>query len=150
MHLGDQRTGGVDHWQLTLGRQLLDTLGDSVGGEYRHRARGDFVQFVDEHCSPSAQIFHHMAVVHDFVTHIDRRAEFLQRPLDDFDGPLHTGAETAGLGQDDADHRQLSPAVRHMARCTRSGNASQAAGWRRLDGCGNANSESRPFGNTGV
>jgi hypothetical protein len=37
-----------------------------------------------------------------------------------------------------------------MARPTRSGNAGRSTGWRGLEGCGNANSESRLFGNTGV
>ena len=104
MHLGDQRTGGVDHRQVPLGGQLLDPLGDAVGGEDGHRAGRDFVQLVDEHRAAGAQILDHVAVVHDLVTHIDRRAVFLQRPLDDFDRPLDAGAEAAGLGQDDADH----------------------------------------------
>ena len=104
MHLGDQRAGGVDHRQTALGGRLLDPLGDAVGGEDGHRAGRDLVQFVDEHRAAGAQILDDMAVVHDFVTHIDRRAVFLQRALDDLDGPLHAGAEAAGLGQDDADH----------------------------------------------
>jgi hypothetical protein len=44
-----------------------------------------------------------MAVMHDFVAHIDRRAEFHQSALDDVDGALHPGAKPAGLGEDDAD-----------------------------------------------
>ncbi len=108
VHLGDQRTGGVDHRQVSLGGQLLDPLGDTVGGEDGHRARRDLVQLVDEHRATGAQVLHDVPVVHDFVTHIDRRAVFLQRPLDDLDRPLDAGAETAGLGQDDADHGQIS------------------------------------------
>ena len=68
------------------------------------RAGRDLVQLVDEHRAARAQILDDVAVVHDFVTHIDRRAVFLQRPLDDLDRPLDAGAEAAGLGQDDADH----------------------------------------------
>ncbi len=40
----------------------------------------------------------HMPVVHDLVPHIDRGAEFLERPLDDLDRPLDAGAEAARLG----------------------------------------------------
>ena len=118
VHLGDQRTGGVDHRQLPLGGQLLDPLGDPVGGEDGHRAGGDLVQFVDEHGAAGAQILHHVAVVHDFVTDIDRRAVFLQRPLDDFDRPLDTGTKTARLGQDDADHGHFSNRRRRAERPT--------------------------------
>ena len=152
VHLGDQRAGRVDHRQVALGGQLLDPLGHAVGGEDRHRAGRDLVQFVDEHRAAGAQILHHVPVVHDFVTDIDRRAEFLQRPLDDFDRPLHAGAETAGLGQDDADHGQFSPvdSAYGMLHPERQWPARAASGRRGLDsGCGNANGESRPFGNTG-
>ena len=104
VHLGDQRAGGVDHRQAALGGQLLDPLGDAVGGEDGHRAGRDLVQFVDEHRAAGAQVLDHVAVVHDLVTHVDRRAVFLQGPLDDLDRPLDAGAEAARLGQDDADH----------------------------------------------
>ena len=108
VHLGDQRAGGVDHRQLPVGGQLLDALGDAMGGEDRHRAGRDLVQLIDEHGAAGAQVLHHVAVVDDLVADVDRRAVLLQRPLDDLDRPLHAGAETAGLGQDDADHGQFS------------------------------------------
>ena len=91
-----------------LGRQLLDALRDAMGAENRHRAGRDLVQLVDEHRAARAQILDHVAVVHDFVTDIDRRAVFLQRPLDDLDRPLDAGAKAAGLGQDDANHGSFS------------------------------------------
>ena len=40
-------------------------------------------------------------VVHHFVANIDRRPEFFQGALDDGDGALDTGTETAGIGEDD-------------------------------------------------
>src|SRR3546814_9369452 len=39
-------------------------------------------------------------VVHDFVSHVDGRAVFLQRQFDDVDGAHYTGAEPSGTGQD--------------------------------------------------
>jgi hypothetical protein len=39
-----------------------------------------------------------MAVVHHIVAHVDWRAEQLQRPFDDLDCPVDTGAETSGIG----------------------------------------------------
>ncbi len=92
----------------SLGRHLLDLLGDTMGGEDRHRAGRDLVQLVDEHGAACAQVLHHVAVVHDLVPDVDRRAVFLQRPFDDLDRPLDAGAEAAGLGQNDADHGLFS------------------------------------------
>ena len=42
-----------------------------------------------------------MAIVDDLVAHIHRRAELLQRQLDDLDRPVDAGAETAGSRQQD-------------------------------------------------
>src|SRR5690606_2374699 len=39
------------------------------------------------------------AVVDDLVAHVDRRPVLLQRPLDDLDGAVHTGAESARSGE---------------------------------------------------
>jgi len=52
--------------------------------------------------------------VNDFMTDIDRRAVFLERPLDDIDGAFDPGAKAARLSQYDAQrlsvvaHRRLS------------------------------------------
>ncbi len=98
MNLGDQRAGRIDHRQPTIRRCFLDALGDAVSGKHRHRSRRNFIKLIDEHRAPSPQILHDMPVVHDFVTHVDRRSVFLQRAFDDFDCPLDAGAEAAGLG----------------------------------------------------
>ena len=47
------------------------------------------------------QVGHDVGVVDDLAAHVDRRAEALERALDDFDGPLDPGAERAGAGQED-------------------------------------------------
>ena len=44
-----------------------------------------------------------MGVVNDLVPHEDRRAPLGQRLLDDLDGPVHAGAETARRGQKDGE-----------------------------------------------
>ncbi len=115
VHLGNQRTGGVDHRQVPFSGQLLDPLGDAVGGEDGHGAGRDFVQFVDEHSPAGAQVLDHVAIVDDFVPDVDRRTVFLQRPLDDFDCPLNAGAEAAGLSQEHADHGLISKRRRWSA-----------------------------------
>jgi hypothetical protein len=56
------------------------------------------VELFDEHGAETAQALHDVAVVHDFVAHVDRRAEQLDRALDDVDRPVDAGAEAAGIG----------------------------------------------------
>src|SRR3546814_4015117 len=46
------------------------------------------------------EVLDHALVVHDFVSHVDGRAVFLQRQFDDVDGAHYTGAEPSGTGQD--------------------------------------------------
>src|SRR5690606_226417 len=41
------------------------------------------------------------AVVHDLVAHVDRRAEGLQRALDDLDRAIDAGTETTRVGEQD-------------------------------------------------
>ena len=47
------------------------------------------------------QVVDDVGVVHDLVAHVDRRAEALQRALDDLDGAVDAGAKAARLGEDD-------------------------------------------------
>ena len=49
--------------------------------------------------STLTQIFHHIAVMHDLVAHIDGRAEHFQSPVDDVDGAIHPGTEATGVGE---------------------------------------------------
>ena len=69
-------------------------------GTVRH-----LVQFLDEHRAERAEPLHHVAVVHHLVAHMDRRAEQLDGALDDLDGPIDTGTEATGIGEQDAHHR---------------------------------------------
>ena len=45
------------------------------------------------------QLIHHVAVVHNLAAHVDRRAEGLQRDLDNVDGPHYPGAKTPWFEQ---------------------------------------------------
>ena len=95
MDLRDQRTGGVDEEhppRLGFGG---DGFRDAVGGE-DHRTVGRAVgQLLDEHRAARAQTVDDEAVVDDLVAHVDRRAPFVQRHLDDLDGAVDAGAEAA-------------------------------------------------------
>ena len=125
VHLGDQGAGGIDHRQPALGRQGFDALRHPVGREHGHGARRHVVQLIDEDGAAGAQVFHDIAVVHDLVTDVDRRAILLECALDDFDGPFDPGAKTPRLGQDDTHHVAKVPlSCSDIARCPRPGNPS--------------------------
>ena len=72
-----------------------------------------FGQFLDEHRPLGAQVVTDELVVHDFVPHVDRRAEFFQGALDDGDGALDAGAEAAGVGEEDLHGVPLSGQTTH-------------------------------------
>ena len=59
---------------------------------------GTSFELLDEHRAQPAQALDHMTVVYHFVAHVDRRAEQLQRALDDLDRPIDAGTETTGIG----------------------------------------------------
>ncbi len=104
VHFGDQRTGRVEHPQAALIRFAAHRLRHAVGAENNGCIIGHFAQLVHEHGAAFAQMIDHVPIVHHFVTHIDRRAEQIQRPLHDFDGAIHTGAETTRVGQNNVHH----------------------------------------------
>src|ERR1700761_3638261 len=62
-------------------------------------AIGDFINFVDKNGALGLQLFHHIAVMNDLFTYIDRRAKRVQGNTDDIDGSYHSGAKTPGLKQ---------------------------------------------------
>ena len=104
MDLGDQRAGGVEMEQVPQARRLRHRLGDAMGGEH-HRLVGvrNLVQLLDEDGALGLQPVDDVAVVHDLVAHIDRRAELLQRQLDDLDRAVHAGAEAARAAQENVE-----------------------------------------------
>ena len=68
-------------------------------GREDHRAVvGHLVELVDEHRAQLAQPVDDEAVVDDLVADIDRRAEPLERQLDDLDRAVDAGAEAARGG----------------------------------------------------
>jgi len=101
MHLGDQRAGGVEDVEAALGRLAAHRLADAVGAEHQGRAGRHLGQVFDEDRALGLQVIDDIGVVHDLVAHIDGRAELDQRPLDDLDRTIDTGAKAARLGQHD-------------------------------------------------
>ena len=105
VHLGHQRAGGVEHLERASGRLLAHGLRHPVRAEDHGGAIGYLVQVLDEDRAIGAQLLDHVAVVHDLVAHVDRRALGFQRALDDGDGAVDAGAEAAGIGEQDVHER---------------------------------------------
>src|SRR5690606_20624688 len=99
MHFGYQRTGGVKDGEIAPFRFLAYRQRDAVGAENHRGAVRHFVQFVDKNRAFFPQTVDDVTVVHHLVTYVNRRAEQFQSAFDDFDGPVNTGAKTAGTGE---------------------------------------------------
>ena len=95
MDLGDERAGGVEIVELAALGFGRHRFGHAMGREDHAGAVGRLVQLVDEDRAQLLQPLDDEAVVDDLVAHIDRRAIFLERQLDDADGPLDARAEAA-------------------------------------------------------
>ena len=80
-------------------RLLLHGSRHSVGAEDHGRTVGYVVELLDEHRAHAAQAIDDEAVVHDLVTHVDRRTEQHDRALDDVDRTVDAGAESARIGE---------------------------------------------------
>ncbi len=97
VHLGDQRARGVQDRQAAGLGLAHHRAGDAMGAEHRHGPFRDFGQLFDEHRALGLQAIDDVTVMDDLVTHVDRPAVFLQRPVDDVDGANHPCAKAARL-----------------------------------------------------
>ncbi len=97
VHLGDQRAGRIEDPQLARIGGVAHRARHAVRGEDHRRAVGHLVELVDEHRTACAQFTHHVLVVHDLVSHVDRCAVEIERALDDLDRSVHSGAKAARL-----------------------------------------------------
>ncbi|MCY1365168.1 hypothetical protein D9M69_520030 [compost metagenome] len=98
---GHQRARGVEHFQPTASRFAAHGLGNAVGTEDHDDVVRHLVQLFDEDRTTGAQVLDDKFVVDHFVAHIDRWPEDFQGAVDDFDRPVHTGAEATGVGEFD-------------------------------------------------
>ncbi len=99
VHLGHQGTRGIEDGERPALRLVLHRAGNAVRGKDDRAAGRHVREFVHEYCAEPAQPLHHVAVVHHLMTHIDRRTEELDRTLDDVDGAVDAGTETARIGE---------------------------------------------------
>ena len=97
VHLGDQRTGGVQREEIAGAGVGGNRFRNAMGGKH-HRSVGivgDFGQFLDENRALGPQAVHHIFVMDDLVADIDRGAIDGERPFHGVDRPDHAGAEAA-------------------------------------------------------
>src|SRR3974390_3371985 len=108
MDLGDKRAGGVEIEEIAPGRGRQDRFGHPVGRE-DDRCIGVryFVQFFYKYGALGFQGFHYVAVMDDLMAHIDWRAIFGERELDDLNGAINASAKSARRPKIDGDRKEV-------------------------------------------
>ena len=101
MDLRDQRASRVDHLETTLLSRFTDSGRNTMSTENGAAADGDFIEFLYENSPSGREAVNNVAVVNDFLAHIDRGAVDLQREFDDVNCTHHSGAKPARLEQVD-------------------------------------------------
>ena len=96
VNLADEGTGRIDIQHVAAFGFGRHRLGDAVSTEDHRRIVGNLVQLLDKYGPLGFETVDHVLIVHDFVTHIDGRAELEQRPLDYLDRTIDAGTESAG------------------------------------------------------
>ena len=104
MHLGNQRTYGIDHKSTITPRRRHHRRSGAMGTEHQggiHRHLGDVVH---EHHAHLAKAVHYRLVVHDLVIAVHRRLVHTHHPGQGLDGHLDPGAESPGSHQQHTVH----------------------------------------------
>ncbi len=104
VHLGHQRTGRVENAQPARFGICTHGLGYSVRRKHDDAAGRYLGELLDEDGTFGLEVVDDVPVVDDLVAHVDRRAELRERLLDDRDRTIDTGAEPAGIGEQDVHH----------------------------------------------
>ena len=100
VHLAHQRAGCVDIQQFATVRFGRDRLGHAMSAENDGRIVRHFIELFDKDRPLGFQAVHHITVVDDFVTDIDRCPKLIERTLDNLDCAINAGAETARCGDE--------------------------------------------------
>src|SRR5690606_23906729 len=95
MHFSNQWTGRVEHLQPAPVCFLLDRLRNTMSTENNNDVTRHYIQLVNENCTALAQGIHDEFVVNNFMTHINRRAEYIERTINNIDCAVYTSTETA-------------------------------------------------------
>src|SRR5205809_269237 len=95
VHLGDERTSGVNYFQLAGLGFVADRRRNAVGATRGHRTMRHFLDGFAKYRTAPAQLLHDIRVMDNLVVHVDRRAISFQRQLDDIDCAHNARAETS-------------------------------------------------------
>ncbi len=116
VHLGHQRAGGVEHLQAARRRPRSRTACETPWALKITVAPSGTSSSSSTNTAPlRAEVVDDVAVVHDFVAHVDRRAVLLERALDDGDRAIDAGAEAARIGEQDVHVSDLLRRLRAAA-----------------------------------
>jgi hypothetical protein len=113
MDLADQRAGGVDKSISRRAASAGTALGTPWAEKITGRSSGHSSSSSTKTAPLARRSVDHEAVVHDLVAHIDGRAPFLERHLDDLDRAVDAGAEAARRGEVEGQGRFGS----NLSRC---------------------------------
>src|SRR5580658_1154513 len=102
VNFGDQRTGGIDDFELAILRAAPDSRGNTMSAVDDTHAGGDLVDVVDEDCTLLRQFVHNKAIVDDLLADINGRPEGFKGNLHHINGADNACTEAAGLEQKNA------------------------------------------------
>lgn len=94
--LENQRARGIQHLKSTLFGIGVNFFGNTMGRKDHHGTCWHFIQLIYKNNTLGLEGIHHELVVHDFVTHIDRRTKFFNSLFHHMDGAVNAGAEASG------------------------------------------------------
>src|SRR5690606_1190592 len=131
MHFGHQRTCGIKHFQATLFGIVTHLTRDAVSRENHDRTRRGLVQLFNKDRPFVAQVFDHVTVMDDFMTHVNRCAVQFQGAFDNINRAVDPSTESTGLGQNNLSVLNGSSLTHYRIPkiCTSRRKATPAKGW---------------------
>src|SRR5262249_18836317 len=94
MDLGHKRAGSVNYFQIAQLAGFTHAGSHAMRRVDQTLAVRDLIDFVHKYRAFGLEFLDHVAVVHNFFAHVDRRPKRVQGDTHDVDGPDHTRAET--------------------------------------------------------
>jgi hypothetical protein len=99
VHFGHERAGRIkDRKAAPIGLRA-DRLRHPMRAEDNGRTCRHIVEFFHKYGTESTQTIDHIAIVHDFVAHIDRSTEQFDCTLDDLNRAFDTSTESARISE---------------------------------------------------
>src|SRR5471032_313900 len=100
MHFGYQRAGGIkEHRQLTRFSFSTHRLRHTVSREDQNRSIRHFTDLFDKNRTALTQAVYHIAVMHHFMTNVDRRSVELQRAFNNADRAINSRTKSSRISQ---------------------------------------------------